>query len=340
MLWSIRLRRGAVLGMQYQPIQSSLRFGAMSLGPRIGQPWLSLDLALALSARGAMTWPAHALLCKRAGALYVAIASDQSSPVLLHRFCRGRRVTWQIERESPGRLSQLFVFGEYAALVEHCVHDSGETSDASRLLLCRLSDREHDTQCVSLGALCQGPGILNAYLDGEHCVLDMVLRESGQGSQAGQLFRCSVERQSGACEKRLLSSCHVIDAAVQLDPSGRAKRFAYFCGTDSRTALSGVCRLDLVGHSSEWRNIPFAQSARGLAILDTRTDTDCQEDSRGLATIVHDHANERWGILLGPLKGLATQSHAFIRVPRGLRLGDALAWSTRPPHGEGATRRA
>ena len=137
--------------------------------------------------------------------------------------------------------------------------------------------------------------------------------------------------------KQLLSPCHVIDAAVQWDRRGRARRFAYLSCVDSGTGAAGLCKLDLVRRSTRWNSLPFAQTARGVALLDS---VGSEQDGRWLAAVVHDHANDKSGILLAPLKSWTPRSSAVIRIPRGVRLGDALAWSTRPPHGPGEPMRA
>lgn len=333
MLWSIRLQRGAVTGVSCQPMHPKLAYGDLSVSGRAARPWVSLELALTLSARGVIAWPAHAVVCRQADALFVAVAGERDSQVALYRFARGARLSWRIDRPSPGRLTQLFSFEGHVGLIDVPEHGKDETLAGSRLILCSLGEPQPASQCIQLGARCQRPGILNACVAARHCMVDLILSDPAERGSPGRLWRCSVERSSGACSKRLLSPLHVIDAAVQLDRCGRARRFAYLSGVDNRTALSGLCRLDLSGCATQWRSIPFAQTVRGLAILDTSEGNEAE--SGWLATIVHDHANDRSGIWLWPLKGLATQQHAIIRVPSGVCLGDTLAWSPGALHGCG-----
>jgi hypothetical protein len=330
LLWSMRVRRGAVRGMYCQPMQPTLALGDLSLRARRGRPWLSLDLALALAARGALTWPAHAVLCKKRSALYMAVTSEDNVEIKLHRYARGNHESWSIQRPSPGRLTHLSTFGKYAALIDVPERGRHACLDTSRLILHPLDETDPVTLSVELGGRCRGPGIVNAGTTARQCVLDLILDEP---DVPGRLWRCNVERYTGVWSKRLLSSCHVVDAVVKRDRRGPQHSFAYLSGVDAGTGLSGLCSLDLAGRTSHWRNIPFAQSARGLAILGARAEH--HERRNWLATIVHDHANDRSGIVLGPLKALAMQPNAMIRVPSGLLLGDTLAWSPRPPLGRG-----
>ena len=329
MLWSIRLKRGAVLGCYCQPIGPRMSFSERWLCARGGYPWLSLELALSLSARGAIAWPGDAVLCKRARGLYLALGSEHNPEVTLHRFTAGQQVSWRIPRPTPGRLVQLHEFEDHVGLLDV---PEGHTQSA-RLILCALGPGTPRTQYVQLGARCQRPGIVNAYVAPRHCVLDLILSDPCERGAPGRLWRCRVERRSGAWSKQLLSPCHVIDAAVQLDHRGRAQRFAYLSGVDTHTALSGLCSLDLTGSSTRWSSIPFAQTARGLAIVGATHGS--AEDAGWLATILHDHANDRSGILLGLLRGLAVQPRASIRMPADVRLGDVLMWSTHPAIGCG-----
>lgn len=342
-LWSLQLRGGRAAFAWRAPARDAASADHGPLLVSDGKAWLRHELATSLTTRFALPDAPGALLTTQGDVVFMATPMRGSSDVLLYRFANGSRRMWKLTRPSRGQLIQLAAFEDYVVIL-----DTPSGARGARVVVSQLGFEGSTASCVRPRGLWPadriqearmqqvhdiGPvhpvGIVNAYSVHGVCTLDVVLKDPLASARHGQLWRCFFAAQTGRTSRRLLTTNHVLDVAINPWRRGYAQRFAYLACIDAKTALCGLYRLDNNELDHQWCTMPFAQSPTGLSIV-TRPSGDLSRPP-WLATILHDRANDTSKILLAPTSALTREQCVLLVLPAGTQLGRTLAWSASPP---------